>query len=88
MMVSVKYGSIFGSLQEDGRVGETVALCLTYPLSIGMLKALAEKIADTANLKMKFYIEYLSIAFASLPYRTLFLSIPEIDVLFYLILIK
>ena len=77
-MVSVSYGTWFATLESEGRVAETAMLCATYPLSIGLLKALAESIGDAANLKMKFYIEYLSIAFASLPYRTLFLAIPEL----------
>lgn len=64
----------FKSFEAENRFWDVLLLCLTYPISIGILKVSMEKIAEKGKLKMKFYVEYLSIAFAALPFRALFLE--------------
>lgn len=88
LMVSILYGEWFANLESEGKYGIIVIVCSSYPITMGLLKSLAEKLADSVQLKMKFYIEYLGIAFASLPYRTLFFQIPQLNLLFYLVIIK
>ncbi len=89
LLVSVSYGRAFGYITSNGISNWAFfGLCLSYPISIGILKTLMEKAAEGSSLRMKFYIEYLSMAFAALPFRTLYFDIHEYDQLAILLLTK
>jgi len=89
LFVSVTFVNIFHELSDKKvNIWWLFLLCTGYPLAIDISKGFMKLASRHGTPKMKFYVEYLSLAFAALPFRMIYFDIEHYDLLLVVLLAK
>ena len=78
LMLSVSSQLLFDYLGETTHPGFSYIVCVAYPTVIGLCKNLMELVNKKFNLEIDCHLEFISLAFAALPYRALFFSLDSL----------